>query len=164
MPLIAAPLSVARIDQAWPLVHAIEPAVSVEQWRAYAGGFVHQDHAVSGEGAQRGIFSILDRDGYIRGLCSYGCMRDAAGQRCLTIEALYILDLFDAGRVAEEVALVIEDLARRLFCARIEVRATELAGQPLCYRESLADWLDGWGMSLRDGVWHKLLRTARAAE
>ncbi|PWC33648.1 hypothetical protein TSO352_24885 [Azospirillum sp. TSO35-2] len=113
---IAKPLGRRQIDQAYPLVRAIAPGLTVEQWRAFAAAVLDDGGAPA---ARAGIMTIQNAQGYLHGLFSYAIEPDLRHGRVMNVDNFVVLDLFDTVGVAGALLRAMDGLARRLGCAAI---------------------------------------------
>lgn len=110
---IVAPLPPEHIDQAFPVVQPLHPAMTPAQWRAMAAPFAQQ-------GVPRGIIACRMGTGHIRGLFCYAL--DDAG--ALRIGPFAVAGLFDACATAEGLIEAIDQLAHRF---RVESVTVDMA-------------------------------------
>ncbi|MEE8559655.1 MAG: hypothetical protein V3S88_02975 [Alphaproteobacteria bacterium] len=118
------PLTRDRIAQAFPLVQAALPGVSMEDWRAFADAFVSAYPQ-----SASGILTVVSEQGYIAGLCTYRIERDLVHGRALTADHFMALDLFERNAVARALADRIEALARERHCAAVHTNLVPAGGQ-----------------------------------
>jgi hypothetical protein len=116
-----AALAEHQIAQAYPVVQAVRPDITLEQWRAFA--------AVCGAGrrprAASGIMTVQDQRGYIRGLFSYSIERDLNHGRILLADNVIMLGMGDRGRLMAVLLEAMESLARQHGCAAIRTHLRE---------------------------------------
>lgn len=108
---LVAPLSADHIDQAFPVVQPLRPALTPAQWRAMAAPFLRADEP-------SGIIACRMGTGHIRGLFCYALDADAGALR---IGPFAVAGLFDAPATAEGLIEAIGQTARHLGAARIVV-------------------------------------------
>ncbi len=108
------PLTAERIAQAFPLIQASLPQVTLETWRDFAAALVAQ-----GAPAATGIILVVGERDTIAGLCSYRVERDLVHGRLLNADHFLAFDLFDRRSVAHALAAGVEDLARERHCTAI---------------------------------------------
>ncbi|WP_448188843.1 hypothetical protein [Azospirillum sp. sgz301742] len=109
---MVAPLPPEHIDQAFPVVQPLRPAMTPAQWRAMAAPFVQP-------GAPRGIIACRMGTGHIRGLFCYAL--DGAGT--LRIGPFSVAGLFDAPATTAGLIEAIDQLAQRFGAERVAVDA-----------------------------------------
>lgn len=105
-------LKTSEADAAFPLVRAIAPEVTLDDWRDY----------VRRRSMQGGLLGLFGADGEIAGLLSY---RLGERLRHGTVLALDDFVTFELGRNApgrRALLVAAEDLARKLGCTGIELR------------------------------------------
>lgn len=122
----AKPLALNKINQAYALVRAARPDMTVDGWRAMASEYI-EEPPVDGP-AGRGVVAVQNEQGYIVGLFCYVACDDMRHGPTLRIENLTALDLFDQVGVMAALLDEIEALARRTR------RRAVLADQPACSR------------------------------
>lgn len=116
-------LSGERIDQAYPLVQAALPQVSLEKWRDFAR------RKIAGNGATSGIQSVLTEQDYVAGLSVYRVEEDLCHGSTLIADHFMALDLFSRGAVIHALADFLEDLARRHGCGAVHTHIAERANR-----------------------------------
>jgi hypothetical protein len=120
-------LTPQRLDQAYPLVRAIAPALALEDWRAYAAPLIGaqgehegaQGGEQGGERASGGILVAEDERGYMAGLVVYRIQRDLLTGPILVAEHFVAFDFFERDRIAEALARALEGLAAGHRCAAV---------------------------------------------
>lgn len=123
---IAKPLGRRQIDQAYPLIGAIAPALGVERWRAFAAAMIGEGAASAPGGAMPcGIMTVQNANGYIHGLFSYNVEQDLRHGRALVVDNFVVLDLFDLPGAAEVLLHAMDGLARDLGCTAIHTNLPE---------------------------------------
>jgi len=108
------PLTAERIAQAFPLIQASLPQVTLEAWRDFAAALVAQ-----GAPAATGIILVVGERDTIGGLCSYRVERDLVHGLLLNADHFLAFDLFDRRAVAHALAAGVEALARERHCTAI---------------------------------------------
>ena len=108
------PLTAERIDQAFPLIQASLPQVTLEAWHDFAAALVDQ-----GASAATGIVLVVGERDTIAGLCSYRVERDLVHGRLLNADPFLAFDLFDRRAVAHALAAGVEEVARERHCTAI---------------------------------------------
>ncbi len=127
------PLSAERVTQAFPLIQAALPAVTLAAWRAFAAALM-----TGGAARDSGILAVTDERNYIAGLCSYRVVPDLVHGRLLDAGHFLAFDLFDRRPVAEALAEGIEVMARDRGCSAVH---TQLARR----NDTLSEPGDGLG-------------------
>lgn len=122
----AKPLALNKINQAYALVRAARPDLTVDGWRAMASEYIAEP-AADGPAA-RGVVAVQNDQGYIVGLFCYVACDDMRHGPALRIENLTALDLFNQAGVTAALLGEIEALARGLR------RRAVLAERPACSR------------------------------
>lgn len=120
---IVAPLPAERIDQAFPVVQPLHPAMTLAQWHAMAAPFVQA-------GASRGILACRMGSGHIRGLFCYAL----DGAKTLRIGPFAVAGLFDAHATAVGLIEAIDQLAQRfgVESVAVDMDACSAAAVPRC--------------------------------
>ncbi len=108
------PLTAERIAQAFPLIQASLPQVTLEAWHDFAAALVAQ-----GAPAATGIILVVGERDTIGGLCSYRVERDLVHGLLLNADHFLALDLLDRRAVAHALAAGVEELARQRHCTAI---------------------------------------------
>jgi hypothetical protein len=123
-------LDPARIDQAYALVFAVRPALSLAEWRRRAWRLL--DPATP----ERGIVAA-ERRGVLRGLFSYEV--EATPIRVLAVDDVAVLEVVGRNSTAATLAAEAERVAGRLGCGGIDVRLdSEMEGL-------WSEWQSGFG-------------------
>jgi hypothetical protein len=104
-----------ELPQAFPLVRALIPRLRLEAWMRYARALGEAD------GARAGVMSAFDEQGYICGLFCYRMEPGLEHGPKLSIEHACALDIVDRQGAIDALLGVIDELARALFCAQIDV-------------------------------------------
>ncbi len=152
------PLDAARVAQAFPLIQAALPEVTLAAWRAFAAALMSSapapgdapGNAPGGapggapgdprrDTPEGGILAVTDGRDYIAGLCSYRVVPDLVHGRLLDASHFLAFDLLDRRPVAEALAEGIEDLARRHGCGAVHTLLPHRAGTPDPSAEAGAD-------------------------
>lgn len=121
------PVTADLVEQAFPVVQAAAPDVTLEQWRAYAVGS-------AGEGAS-GLTGAFNEQDYIVGLFAYQREPHLQHGRILRICHLAAVDLVDAEPVLLALLQAIDDLAKQRGCGAI------LMATPSNYMKVAAHWM-----------------------
>jgi len=108
----ARPLAIGRIDQAFPLIQAVRPALTLEDWRRFAV-------ALSAIGADRAGIMTAQATGYLHGLFSYTVEPHIMHRRVLSVDNFVAIELLDAGAVVETLLDAIDRLAGDLRCSAV---------------------------------------------
>ncbi len=110
-------LTADRLNQAFPLIQAIAPNITLEAWKEFALPLVPR----SGDDRrwQGGILIVEDGRGYISGLVAYRVQRDLLHGPVLVAEHFVAFDFFERDRIAEALARALEGLAAGHRCAAI---------------------------------------------
>ncbi len=122
------PLTAEGIAQAFPLIQASLPQVTLEAWHEFAAALVAQ-----GASATTGIILVVGERDTIAGLCSYRVERDLVHGLLLNADHFLAFDLFDRRAVAHALAAGVEEVAREHHCAAVHTnllcpRGAALAG------------------------------------
>jgi hypothetical protein len=108
------PLQNDRIHQAYPLIQAVRPGLSLEQWAAYAARVLRDAEADNG-----GIATLQDATGLMVGLFVYHVASEPDHGRTLMVEDFVALDIIAPHAVAEHLAQAMESIARQLRCRAV---------------------------------------------
>lgn len=106
------PLGRDQVAQALPLVQAIRPQLSLDDWRAYVRRFPTQ----SGDCARSGIATVQDDAGVILGLFAYRVDSTAPHGKTLFVDHFVALDIISPTAVTAELADGMERIAHCLGC------------------------------------------------
>jgi len=112
-----------HIAQAYPLIQAALPEVSLDAWAGFARALIHQH-----ERPDSGLLGVVSEQGYLTGLSSYRVARDLLHGRTLTADHFVAIDLFDRRAVVHVLADAIEALARERQCGAVHTTLQEKGG------------------------------------
>jgi GNAT superfamily N-acetyltransferase len=123
------PLAPEQVAQAFPLVKAIVPDVTLERWLVYAGPFLQQPE---GQAARR-ILTVQCDKGYIHGLAFCRCKPDLRLGCILEVENFVSLDLIGGKRAGRALLKAAEQQARDWGCGhlRLSLLDGETRGHPV---------------------------------
>lgn len=124
----AKPLARQQIDQAFPLVNAVAPGLTVQRWRDFAARALPDAPPSDGPSAAvvgRGIMTVQNDRGYILGLFSHGVCDHLRLGRVLGVDNLMVADMFDAGGAMEALLEAMKRLAREAGCVAIHTDLPE---------------------------------------
>ncbi len=105
-------LSAGQIPQAFPVVKAINPEITLESWSNYAALFVAPPSSLE----PSGIVTVQCPKGYIHGLACCRARRDLQLGRVLAVENFVSLDLAGGRRAAGALLQATEDRAHDWNC------------------------------------------------
>lgn len=114
------PLTPERVAQAFPLIQAAFPAVSLEDWRDFATPLAQAPGPADG-----GIITVVSEQGYIVGLCCYRVAQDLRHGAVLLADHFLVLDLFGQKAVVRALADAVDSLARERRCTAIHTSLPE---------------------------------------
>ncbi|GGF43649.1 hypothetical protein GCM10011611_57570 [Aliidongia dinghuensis] len=114
---IASPLQPREVGQAFPLVQLLLPGVDRRHWEQFARRFLRRS-------GRRGILTVRDRWGHIRGLAIFRREIDMAGP-ILDADPVLVVDLLDASEVALTLIRALELRAREIDCVEIRMNLAE---------------------------------------
>ncbi len=134
------PLDAERVSQAFPLIQAALPAVTLAAWRAFAAALM-----TGGAARDSGILAVTDERNYIAGLCSYRVVPDLVHGRLLDAGHFLAFDLFDRRPVAEALAEGIEVMARDRGCSAVHTQLPRRNDTPSEPGNGLAELLAARG-------------------
>lgn len=106
-------LSSKNAAQAYPLIQAALPSVSLETWLAYAAN-INKPTAEATE-----IIIIESTRGYIHGLLHYNVITTLRHGKVLNVENFIALDIGDRAAAIKMLIGVMEDIGRKFHCAAI---------------------------------------------
>lgn len=130
---IAKPLGRRQIDQAYPLVRAVAPDLTIDRWRAFAASLIGPAKASEPDAPapRTGVMTVQNARGYLHGLFSYVVEEHLRHGRILAVDNVVVLDLFDMTGPAETLLRSMDALARGLGCSAIHTMLPEgCAGGP----------------------------------
>jgi len=113
--LVARRLPPERLEQAFALVRALDPGLSVERWRAFALGAGQQSPG------EAGITVLETPDGYLHALFSWRRVDRLLEGPTLVVENLVAADLGAGGQTASRLAAAMEAQAREVGCRSLRV-------------------------------------------
>jgi len=108
----AIPLRLEGIDQAYPIVQALHPALSMDEWRRYARALIAQADPV------RGVMTA-QHGGYIRGLFCHWPDRSLLHGSMLIVDNIAVMDLFNAQGALRALIDAMESIASKYGCGAI---------------------------------------------
>jgi hypothetical protein len=103
-----------QIAQAFPLVQAIRPDLSLDDWHSYARRF-----PAGPEFGRSGIATLQDSTDLILGMFAYRTGREPDHGPTLLVDHFVALDLISPASVAEQLADGMEAIARRFDCRAV---------------------------------------------
>jgi hypothetical protein len=104
-------LAANELSQAFPLVQAVAPEVTLDGWLQYADAVF-----AKGQSELGGIMSAYGQDGYIYGLFSFKIEHDLRYGRVLAVSNLVVLDLVDRHGARQALIGAIDRLAQQHVC------------------------------------------------
>ncbi len=125
------PLELDQIPLAFPLVSMLDTALTMEQWRDYAGAMIpppgdrngrRADVPVAG-GSREGhhMLSVQSGQGHIYGVSAYWLKPDLRRERVMEIENFAVVDVTGTRRAARVLLDGLEALARERGCSCIVI-------------------------------------------
>ena len=109
-----------EIGRAFPLVQLMLPSIDQRHWDRFARRFLRSS-------GRRGILSVRDHRGHIRGLAIFRRQFDLSGQILLADPVLFI-DLLDSTDVALVLINALEAKAREFGCEEVRVNIPDHHG------------------------------------
>lgn len=103
-----------RIDQAFPLMQAVRPELSLEDWRRHAQRVLDDDGAT-----RSGIATLQDERGLIVGLFVYSVDADPDHGPTLVASDFVAMDIVGPHHVAQALADALETVAREHGCQAV---------------------------------------------
>lgn len=110
-------LTADDIDQAFALVHALRPGVTLDRWRSFAMRLLNKRAS-----SEYGMMGIRDEGGYFGSLLVFRVEDTLDHRRVLTVLPIAALDFVNARAVMQAMLDAAEAAARRLGCAVIHTR------------------------------------------
>lgn len=111
-------LSSERIDQAYPLAHAIEPSLGLADWRRRCGSL-----NPAGRDAQESVLIVTAATRRFYALCTVAVVVEP-GARVLTLSRLIIGHAIDVQAVGKVLLQALVDYARDAGCALLRIEVT----------------------------------------
>ena len=108
-----------RIDQAYPLARLARPSLSLDRWRRLCAG---ADDDPSATMVPRGALLLLDRAGWIRGLCSYRVESGAARIPRLSVDIFALAALFGREELCGRMMEALQRIAMAHGCQAIDMQ------------------------------------------
>jgi hypothetical protein len=108
------PLTPDGIAQAFPLIQAGLPSVTLEDWCDFATRLVSANPPASA-----GVMTVISEQGYIAGLSIFQIEADLKHGPSMTARHFLALDLFDRDAVVHAMAEGLEGLARDRRCTAL---------------------------------------------
>ncbi len=103
-----------RVMQAYPLLQASEPNLTLERWQHFAAG--RSEQSGPSDGPDRGIIAVESESGYLHGLFTFDIAEDLALGRTLFIDNIVVADLIRRRPVVEAMIDQIDTLAAAHNC------------------------------------------------
>ena len=114
------PLTLEKISQAFPLIQAAFPEITLNAWRQFA-----EDRLLLEAPAQGGILTVLCEQRYIAGLCSYRLEADLLHGQALAVDLFVAYDMFDREAIANALVSGLETIARTNNCRATHTQLIE---------------------------------------
>jgi len=121
MHFTAKPLLPYEIARAFPLVQLMMPDVDQRRWDRFARSFLRSS-------SRRGILSVRDHRGHIRGLAIFRRQLDLSGQVLLADPVLFV-DLLDSADVGLVLIAALEAKGREIGCDEVRVNMPDHQGR-----------------------------------
>lgn len=134
---VAQPLTLCRIDQAYPVVQLGLPGLSLPAWRAYAVRCL--------TGSDSGIDAVLGPHDILHGLAGYAITAHPLHGRVLTADPLIALTVLRDNAVRRTLIAALEQHARARGCGMLN-----------CVARNAPDWLID-GFVATEQLYHKRL-------
>lgn len=116
--MIIKPIAPDQVAQAYPLVQAIEPGLTLERWRAHIRELTERLQ----RGGRGGIMSLQTPEGYIHGLFAYEVADDLRCGRTLNVGTVVAFHVGEAAEAARQMMQAIEAVARQNACSTIQIK------------------------------------------
>lgn len=131
--LTTRPLAPEHIGQAFPLIQAYLPRVSLDEWRKFAAPLTAPRAR-----STMGIITVISERDYIAGLSTYRVAQDLQHGPALLADNFMALDLFDREAVIHALAEALETLGRMQGCTAIHTHALDRGTLALSGEEDIA--------------------------
>lgn len=125
---IAKALPPDRVMQAYPLLQASEPSLTLERWQEFAEGRSNTGNGKTGNGktgCNCGIIAVESENGYLHGLFTFDIAEDLTLGRTLFIDNIVVADLVRRRPVVEAMIDKIEALAAAHDCRAQRIHLSE---------------------------------------
>jgi len=151
---IARPLRPAQVMQAYPLVQALDPGLSRDEWRAFAAEICDARPGTE----VSGIMTLQTVVGYIHGMFVHRLQRDLRQGLQLQVDHLITFELPGRLSALHAALRVIEQLAREQGCDAVNVNMPTRASVGFARGNHSDDAFDANGYQTHAACWCKLLR------
>jgi hypothetical protein len=132
-----------RLRQAYSLVQAVHPRLSLEAWRRYARSRLER-RGTTGPAARRGILSLENQHGCILALYAFRVEPDLLQGRALRCEYLAAVDLLNPRQALRALIEAICQRAHLTGCTAIRI-ATPHNQEALVAELAKYGFAGGWG-------------------
>ncbi len=117
------PLTEAEIGQAFPLVREIAGALSLADWRRYAGQSLAAGRGIGRDG---GFIGARQHGSiYLRGLCAYRLFPDLAAQNRFMAGCFAVPETIDCVAVARALIGACTSIAESANCGAVQIHLVE---------------------------------------
>jgi hypothetical protein len=122
--LDATDLNSADIEPAFALIQAVDPSLTLDNWRSFAIPLVDREST-----ARSGLVGVRNEAGYLCGLFAYRVESDLAHEQAFIVDVIAALDVVDAKFVLRAIMDAVRATAQRFGCgiARIRVNRNQMA-------------------------------------
>ena len=110
-----------QIDQAWPIVQSSLTGTEIGRWREFA-------HSLIGAPEREAGIIAVQNGGYLHGLFSYAIAPHLTQGCVLSIDNVFVLDLFTPAIVADVLLDAVDGLARRYDCQAVHTTLPQPPG------------------------------------
>ena len=108
-------LTLDQIGQSCPLVEAVLPGISRDEWTEYAGNLITS-------GLQSaGIIAVFNEQRYIYALACYRAELELRHHRVLNVDQFITVSIVDCPSVRRALTEATEEVARNLDCSAIHI-------------------------------------------
>lgn len=123
----AKPLGKHQVDQAFPLIQTVAPALDIDRWRRFAAVWIEDParRRTAGDRTAAGIMTVQSERGYIHGLFTYMVTEHLRHGRTLEADNFIVVDLFNTAGAAGALLRAMDQLARTLGCQAIHTNLPE---------------------------------------
>jgi len=111
-------LSTDKVDQAFPLMHALEPQLDIDQWRRISRST--REAQAAGSDAET-ILVVAGPRGYLLGVCVVAFVGKNSGDSRATVSRCMIDSVLDPEGVASALLQTLVELSERAGCTRLRI-------------------------------------------
>ena len=147
---VVKPLGKGQVMQAYPLVQAAVPRLTLEMWMDYAKSVCAGRHARK---PCTGVMSAQNEDGYIYGIYCHEVTRDIQHGRILKVSNVIAAALYDDPGIVDGMIDSMLEIARTEGCSAVKVDLPDNQGPAPV--EGVAGALQGAGYRMKSVALHR---------